>query len=66
MLYLNGEIAAAYWQGHWYYAAYLGNALVWDGLHRKRGEARNVIAFAATAAGVTALMVPTNAAAQLR
>lgn len=66
MLYLNGEIAAAYWQGHWHYAAYLGDVLVWDGLHRKRGEARNVIAFAATAAGVTALVVPTDAAAQLR
>lgn len=66
MLYLNGEIAAAYWQGHWHYAAYLGNVLVWDGLHRKRGEARNVIAFAATAAGVTALAVPADAAAQLR
>lgn len=66
MLYLNGEIAAAYWQGHWHYAAYLGDVLVWDGLHRKRGEARNVIVFAATAAGVTALVVPTDAAAQLR
>ena len=66
MLYLNGEIRAAYWQGHWHYAAYLGDVLVWDGLHRKRGEARNVIAFAATAAGVTALAVPADAAAQLR
>lgn len=66
MLYLNGEIAAAYWQGHWHYAAYLGNVLVWDGLHRKRGEARNVIVFAATAAGVTALAVPAAVAAQLR
>lgn len=66
MLYLNGEIAAAYWQGHWHYAAYLGDVLVWDGLHRKRGEARNVIVFAATAAGVTALVVPADAAAQLR
>ena len=66
MLYLNGEIRAAYWQGHWHYAAYLGDVLVWDGLHRKRGEARNVIAFAATAAGVTALVVPAEAAAQLR
>lgn len=66
MLYLNGEIAAAYWQGHWHYAAYLGDVLVWDGLHRKRGEARNVIVFAATASGVTALAVPADAAAQLR
>ena len=66
MLYLNGEITAAYWHGHWHYAAYLGDVLVWDGLHRKRGEARNVIAFAATAAGVTALVVPADAAAQLR
>ena len=30
MLYLNGEIAAAYWQGHWHYAAYLGDVLVWS------------------------------------
>ena len=66
MLYLNGEIAAAYWQGHWHYAAYLGDVLVWDGLHRKRGEARNAIVFATTAAGVTALVVPAAAAAQLR
>ena len=66
MLYLNGEIAAAYWQGHWHYAAYLGDVLVWDGLHRKRGEARNVIIFAATAAGMTALAVPADAAVQLR
>nr|DAH42827.1 MAG TPA: hypothetical protein [Caudoviricetes sp.] len=66
MLYLNGEIAAAYWQGHWHYAAYLGDVLVWDGLHRKRGEARNVIAFATTSDGVTALVVPAAAAAQLR
>lgn len=66
MLYLNGEIAAAYWQGHWHYAAYLGDVLVWDGLHRKRGEARNAIVFTTTAAGVTALAVPAAAAAQLR
>ena len=66
MLYLNGEIAAAYWQGHWHYAAYLGDVLVWDGLHRKRGEARNAIVFTTTANGVTALVVPSAAAAQLR
>lgn len=66
MLYLNGEIAAAYWQGHWHYAAYLGDVLVWDGLHRKRGEARNAIVFTTTATGVTALAVPADAAVQLR
>ena len=66
MLYLNGEIAAAYWQGHWHYAAYLGDVLVWDGLHRKRGEARNAIVFTTTANGVTAFAVPAAAAAQLR
>ena len=66
MLYLNGEIAAAYWQEHWHYAAYLGDVLVWDGLHRKRGEARNVIVFMTTAVGVTAFAVPAVAAAQLR
>lgn len=66
MLYLNGEIAAAYWQGHWHYAAYLGDVLVWAGLHRKHGTARNVIVLTTTAAGVTALAAPAAAAAQLR
>lgn len=66
MLYLNGKIAAVYLGGRLHSEAYLGSVLVWDGLHRKRGEARNVIIFAATAAGVTALAVPATAAAQLR
>ena len=66
MIYLNGQIGAVYMNGRYHSEVYLGSVLVWSGIKKIPGEAHAQLAFENTAAGVTALVVPTAVAAQLR
>ena len=65
MIYLNGQIGAVYLGGHYHSKAYLGSVLVWQNVKKISGEVCAHLAFANTADGVVAVLVPGDAAEAL-
>ena len=61
MIYLNGQIGAVYLGGHYHSEVYLGSVLVWSGVKKIPGEAHAHLAFANTAEGVAAVLLPDRA-----
>ena len=65
MIYLNGQIGAVYLGGHYHSEVYLGSVLVWQNVKKIPGEVCAHLAFANTADGVVAVLVPGEATEEL-